>query len=92
MPGNMFDIKDITDENIWHVQHEEKNCKDSDIFTGWKERYIENPAMDAAPIPSPISNGATAPAANGKKEKNTIKNFFNLLIVFNYITFYYNVI
>ena len=80
----MFDIVAITAENIWHVQHEEKNCNASFTFTGEILRYTENPAIATA---APASNhGIAAPAESGRNDKNTIKNFFNLLISFNYIT------
>ena len=82
--GKIFDIVDITPVNIWHVQHEEKNCNASFISTGATLRHTEKPAMPATePI---IIHGKTAPAEKGRNEKNTIKNFFNLLILFNYIT------
>jgi hypothetical protein len=84
MLGNIFDIVAMIEENIVHVQHEEKNPNASFISTGATVRYIENPVSAAAP---PISaHGSTALAVNGKNDKNTIKNFFNLLISFNYIT------
>ena len=47
-------------------------------------RHIEKPAIAA--IPPKIKYGQIAAADNGRKEKNTIKNFFNLLISINYIT------
>lgn len=54
------------------------------MSTGAVLRHIENPAIVTAP--AAISHGKTAPADNGKNDKNTIKNFFNLLILFNYTT------
>lgn len=84
MRGNIFDMVVIIDENILHVQHEEKNVNASFIFTGATLRHIETPAIVATP--AAINHGNTAPAVNGKNDKNTIKNFFNLLILFNYIT------
>lgn len=84
MYGNIRDMVAITDENIPHVQHDEKNCNASFISTGATVRYIENPATA---IPAAASNqGIAAPTDSGKNDKNTIKNFFNLLISFNYIT------
>ncbi len=82
--GKIFDIFAITDANISHVQHEEKNASASCISTGEVLRQIENPAIVATPAAS--SHGNIAPADNGKNDKNTIKNFFNLLILFNYTT------
>ncbi len=67
-----------------HVQHEEKNVNASFILTGAILRHIETPAIVATP--AAISHGSIAPAVKGKNDKNTIKNFFNLLILFNYIT------
>ena len=57
------------------------------MFTGLIERYIEKPAIIPAPAIPPITNGATAPAVNGRNEKNTIQNFFRAFITFNYIIF-----
>ena len=95
IPGIIVDNDDIIDENILHVQHEEKNCKASDIFTGDTLRYIEKPTVPNAAAPTPpatINHGANALAVNGKNEQNTMKNFFNRLIEFYYITFWHNVI
>ena len=82
----MFESFAITDENISHVQHEEKNANASFISTGAVLRQIEKPATVATP--AAISHGNIAPADNGKNDKNTIKNFFNLLISFNYTTIF----
>jgi len=80
----MFESFAMMEENISHVQHEEKKLRASCISTGAVLRQIENPAIVAAPAAS--SHGNIAPADNGKNDKNTIKNFFNLLISFNYTT------
>ena len=80
----MFESFAMMEENISHVQHEEKKLSASCISTGAVLRQIENPAIVAAPAAS--SHGNIAPADNGKNDKNTIKNFFNLLISFNYTT------
>lgn len=77
----------ITSEKIWHVQQLEKKLSASAISTGTAVLYIENPAITPTPAIVPTTNGATAPAENGKKDKKTIQNFFNLFIVFKYIIF-----
>ena len=84
MRGKIFDIVVIIDENILHVQHDEKKLRASFIFTGAVLRHLETPAIVATP--AAISHGTIALAVHGKNDKNTIKNFFNLLILFNYIT------
>ena len=82
----MLDSLAIIDENISHVQHEEKNVSASCMSTGELLRHIEKPAIVAKP--AAIIHGNMAPADNGKKDKNTIKNFFNLLISINYTTIF----
>lgn len=87
MRGNILDIVAIISENIWQDQQLEKNFNVSVISTGAIERYIEKPATAPMPAIPSINNGATAPDANGRNEKNTIQNFFDHFIVFKYIIF-----
>jgi hypothetical protein len=67
--------------NIWHDQQLEKKFKASLILTGDEERNMEKPVITPIPAIPPITNGATAPAVRGKKDKNTIQYFFKRFIV-----------
>ena len=88
----MFETDPIMSENIWHDQHVEKKLNALFISTGATERYIEKPAnTPTAAIPT-TSNGAIAPAENGKNDTNTIQNFFNQFILLSISYFTPNVI
>ena len=92
MFGKISDIVPIISENIWHDQHDEKKLNASFILTGTDERYIEKPAKTAPPAIAPTTNGAIAPADNGKKVINTRQKFFNHFIVLSISYFAPNVI
>ena len=62
-------IVDITEENISHVQHEEKKLKASFISTGELLRQTEKPAIVSTP--PAINHGTIAPAESGNNDKNT---------------------
>jgi len=79
--GISVDIDDMTSENIWHVQQLEKNLYALAKSTGAVERNIEKPTIPPIPANVPNNTGAIAPADSGRKEKNTIENFFNQFIV-----------
>ena len=85
--GTKPDIVAIMSENIWHDQQLEKKFNASAILTGATVLYIEKPAITPTPAIAPTTNGATAPAENGRKDKKTIQNFFSLFIAFKYIIF-----
>ena len=88
----MFESVPMTSENIWHVQQDEKKRNASSMFTGNDVRYIEKPANTTPPAIAPTTNGATAPAVNGKNDKNTAQKFFNRFIVLSISYFVPNVI
>lgn len=79
--GSILDNSVNMSEKISHVQQVEKKSIDSATFTGAKCLYVVPIIVAPAVSPNAHSNG-TAFAPNGKKEKNTIQNFFNGFIVF----------
>ena len=82
IPGKIVDIVNIMSENIWHVQHEEKNEKACCISTGETLRQIDTPTIPTPAAKPPITNGAIAPADIGIDARNAIQNFFNIFMLF----------
>jgi len=82
IPGKIVDIVNIMSENIWHVQHEEKNEKACCISTGDTVRQIDTPTMPIPAARPPMTNGATAPAEIGIAAINQNQNFFNMFMLF----------
>jgi hypothetical protein len=62
------------------------------MLTGTEERYIEKPAITPTPATPATKKGTAAPDAHGKKDKNTIQNFFNRFIALSIPHFETNVI
>ena len=82
IPGKILDIVNIMSENIWHVQHEEKNEKACCILTGATLRQIETPTIPTPAASPPKTSGAIAPADIGIDATNNIQNFFNAFMLF----------
>lgn len=82
IPGKILDIVNIMSENIWHVQHEEKNEKACCMSTGETLRQTETPIIPTPAAKPPNTNGATAPADIGIDIRNAIQNFFSIFMLF----------